>query len=370
MPVAIAASLLVTEDERVELGRMAASSVLPHRQVVQAKALLLAADGVANEQIARSCQVESDTVRRWRVRFGEQGLDGVGRIAKGRGRKSSLPDGLVAEIVRVTREEKPTDGGTHWTTRMLAARFTVGKDTIAKVWSDHGLKPWQVATFKVSNDPHFEDKIVDVVGMYLNPPTRAVVFSFDEKTQCQAIDRTQPSLPMIAGRAGTMTHDYKRNGTTDLFAAMNVATGEVLTHLNKGHAATDVLRFFKQIDASVERGLAVHVVLDNLSAHKAPEITKWLAHKDRRRWHLHFTPTSSSWTNLIERWFKELTDRRLRRGTFTNVAELEAAITEWAKHWNSDPKPFIWKTTAEDIIAKVRRGRAALNTQINSQTDH
>ncbi|MHB8300901.1 MAG: IS630 family transposase [Dermatophilaceae bacterium] len=203
-----------------------------------------------------------------------------------------------------------------------------------------------------------------------NLPSRAVVFSFDEKTQCQAIDRTQPSLPMVPGRAGTMTHDYKRNGTTDLFAAMNIATGEVLTHCQKGHTAKDVLRFFKQIDASVPRGLAVHVVLDNLSAHKAPEITKWLAHTDRRRWHLHFTPTSSSWTNLIERWFKELTDRRLRRGVFTSVAELEEAILLWAGHWNDDPKPFVWKATAADIIEKVQRGRAALTRQINSTTDH
>ena len=234
---------------------------------------------------------------------------------------------------------------------------------------DHGLKPWQVETFKVSNDPRFEEKLVDVVGLYVNLPSRAVVFSFDEKTQCQALDRTQPSLPMERGRGGTMTHDYKRNGTVDLFAAMNIATGEVLTDLQRSHAATDVLRFFKQIDAAVPRGLSVHVVLDNLSAHNAPEIKRWLAHRERRRWHLHFTPTSSSWVNLVERWFKELTDKRLRRGRFTSVVELTEAITTWANHWNSDPKPFIWKATAEDIITKVKRGRATLH-QINSPTHH
>ena len=228
----------------------------------------------------------------------------------------------MAEIVRVTCHEAPDDTSTQWTTRSLAKRFGIGKDAIARVWADHNLKPWRVDTFKVSNDPHFEEKLVDVVGLYMNPPARAVVFSFDEKTQCQAMDRTQPSLPMVPGRAGTMTHDYKRNGTTDLFAAMNLATGQVLTHCHKGHTAKDVLAFFKQIDASVPKGLAVHVVLDNLSAHKAPEITRWLGHRDRRRWHLHFTPTSSSWVNLIERWFKELTDKRLRRGVFTNVPEL------------------------------------------------
>jgi transposase len=294
-----APALPVTEKQRSELTRMAASPSLPHRKVVQAKALLWAADGVANQEIARRCEVDSDTVRRWRTRFAAKGVDEVGVIAKGRGRKPGLPEGTVAEIVRVTCHEKPADTSTHWTTRSLAKRFGVGKDAIARVWADHNLKPWRVDTFKVSTDPHFEEKLVDVVGLYLNPPSRAVVFSFDEKTQCQALDRTQPSLPMVPGRAGTITHDYKRNGTTDLFAAMNIATGEVLTHCQKGHTAKDVLRFFKQIDAAVPRGLAVHVVLDNLSAHKAPEITTWLAHRDRRRWHLHFTPTSSSWLNLI-----------------------------------------------------------------------
>lgn len=362
--------MLMTDDQRIELQRMANSTSLPHRKVVQAKALLWAADGVANQEIARRAGVDADTVRRWRSRFADKGVTGVGIIEKGRGRKSRLPDGLVAEIVRVTRQEKPDDGGTHWTTRSLARRFKVGKDTIARVWADNNLKPWLTKTFKLSNDPHFEDKLVDVVGLYMNPPARAVVFSFDEKTQCQALDRTQPSLPMVPGRAGTMTHDYKRHGTTDLFAAMNVATGEVLTDCRKGHTAKDVLRFFKQIDASVPRGLAVHVVLDNLSAHKAPEITRWLGHRDRRRWHLHFTPTSSSWANLVERWFKELTDRRLRRGVFTSVPELEAAIKEWVEHWNTNPKPFIWKVAAADIIEKVQRGRAALTRQINSATEH
>ncbi len=293
----------------------------------------------------------------------------MGRIAKGRGRKSSLPAGTVEEVLRLTHKERPADGSTHWSTRTLAARVGIGKDAVAKIWADHNLKPWKVETFKVSNDPHFEDKLVDVVGLYLNPPARAVVFSFDEKTQCQALDRTQPSLPMKPGRAGTMTHDYKRNGTIDLFAAMNVATGEVLTDLRKGHTAADVLRFFKQIDASVPRGLGVHVVLDNLSAHSTPEIAKWLAHKDRRRWHLHYTPTSSSWVNLVERWFKELTDKRLRRGVFTSVADLTEAITTWAAHRNTDPKPFIWKAPAADIIAKVQRGRDTLN-QIKSPTDY
>ena len=365
----VAAALPVTDEQRVELEKIAASSSLPHRRVTQARALLWAGEGVANEEIARRCGVDSDAVRRWRSRFVEQGTAGVGVIAKGRGRRPSLPPGTVAEVLRITRDELPADGATHWSTRSLAARVGIGKDAVAKIWADHNLKPWKVKTFKISNDPRFEEKLVDVVGLYLNPPERAVVFSFDEKTQCQALDRTQPSLPMKPGRAGTMTHDYKRNGTIDLFAAMNVATGEVLTDLRKGHTGADVLRFFKQIDASVPRGLDVHVVLDNLSAHSTPEIKVWLAHKNRRRWHLHPTPTSSSWLYLVERWFKELTDKRLRRGIFTSVADLTDAITTWAEHWNENPKPFVWKATAEDIIAKVQRGRETLH-QNKSQTKH
>jgi transposase len=369
MPILNAPALPVSDEQRAELMAMARSTTLPHRKVVQAKALLMAADGAANQAIARRFEIDSDTVRRWRNRFAQTGPAGVGVIGKGRGRKPSLPAGTVAQVLQLTRTETPADGSTHWSTRTMAARVGIGKDAVARIWADHGLKPWKLSTFKISNDPHFEEKLVDVVGLYLNPPARAVVFSYDEKTQCQALDRTQPSLPMKAGRAGTMTHDYKRNGTTDLFAAMNIATGEVLHACRKGHTGADVLRFFKQIDASVPRGLGVHVVLDNLSAHSTPEITKWLAHKDRRRWHLHFTPTSSSWLNLVEGWFKLLTDKRLRRGRFTSVDELTDAITTWAEHWNIDPQPFIWKATADEIITKVQRGRAALH-QINSQTDH
>jgi transposase len=369
VPITIAAPLAVSDEQRAELEVMARSTVLPHRRVVQAKGLLLAADGFANEEIARRCETTPDTVRRWRTRFGECGVAGVGVIAKGRGRKSWLPEGTVAEVVRVTREEKPADGSTHWTTRLLADRFGIGKDTVARIWRDHNLKPWLVKTFKLSNDPRFEEKLVDVVGLYMNPPERAVVFSFDEKTQCQALDRTQPSLPMRPGRAGTMTHDYKRNGTTDLFAALNVATGEVITECRQRHTAADVLAFFKKIDRSVPRRLDIHVVLDNLSAHMAPEVTNWLADPKRARWHLHFTPTSSSWLNLVERWFAELTERRLRRGVFTSVADLTAALTDWADHWNKNPKPFVWHKAADEIIEKVRRGRAALH-HTKSATHH
>lgn len=270
MPVIVAAPLKLTKKQRVLLEEMTRSTSLPYRQVVQARGLLLAADGESNLEIARQCGVQPNAVRRWRARFAEKGVDGVGVIAPGRGRSSWLPDGTVEAVVHDTMHAKPDDGSTHWTTRTMAARFGISKDSVARIWRDHGLKPWKVDTFKISNDPDFEAKLVDVVGLYMNPPERAVVFSFDEKTQCQALDRTQPSLPMKPGRAGTMTHDYKRNGTTDLFAAMNVATGEVIYDTKPRHRAKEVLAFFKLIDLHVPGDLDVHVVLDNLSAHKAP----------------------------------------------------------------------------------------------------
>ncbi len=371
MPIRTAPALVVTAEQRVALERMARSTSLPERQVLQARGLVLAAEGVPTLRVSKQLGVSPDRVRRWRVRFEEQGVEGVGRVAPGRGRKPSLPPGTVAEIVRLTREERPDDGSTHWSTRTLARRVGVNRETVRRVWRDHGLKPWRVETFKLSTDPRFEEKLVDVVGLYLDPPERAVVFSFDEKTQCQALDRTQPSLPIKQGRAQTMTHDYKRHGTTDLFAALNIQTGEVLTDLRKAHTGADVLQFFKQIDRSVPRGLEIHVVLDNLSAHKAPAVRDWLARpRQRQRWHLHFTPTSSSWLNLVELWFRALTERRLRRGSFCSLEHLTDAISLWADAWNEDPKPFIWRAEADAILAKVRRGRNALNANTNSMSDH
>ena len=361
MPLVIAPPLEMSDDQREALVVMSKSSSLPHRCVVQAKALLLAADGVANEEIARQCATTPDTVRRWRGRFSESGVDEVGKIAGGRGRKSWLPDGTVADVVRVTLQELPDDTSTHWTTRTLADRFGIGKDTVARIWRDHELKPWKVDTFKISSDPDFETKLVDVVGLYMNPPERAIVFSFDEKTQVQALDRTQPSLPMKKGRGGTMTHDYKRNGTTDLFAAMNVATGEVLYDTRKSHKAIDVLRFFKLIDLHVDKNLDVHVILDNLSAHKAPAVSIWLADPRRARWHLHFTPTSSSWLNLVERWFGELTTKKLQRGTHRSVRALNADIRNWIQTWNDNPRPYVWTKTADQIHDSIARYCTRIN---------
>lgn len=370
MPVMVAAPLKVTRAERRELGRLARSSSLPHRTVVQARALLLAVDGVANEAIAREFDTTPDTVRRWRAKFDAGGVDAVGSIAPGRGRKPVIAQATIDAIVDDTLHTVPDDGSTAWSTRALGDRHGVGKDTVARIWRARKLRPWRVDTFKLSNDPDFEAKLVDVVGLYLDPPERAVVFSFDEKTQCQALDRTQPSLPLKPGRAKTMTHDYKRHGTVDLFAALNIATGEVLHRTRKRHTAADVLAFFKEIDTHVPRRLDVHVVLDNLSAHNAPAVREWLEHPKRARWHLHFTPTSASWLNLVESWFAHLTNRRLRHGSFDSVTQLTDAIDRWASHWNDDPKPFVWRTSAKQIIAKVRRGRAALTHHTKSATHH
>ena len=370
MPIAAAPALIVTQSDRRALQRMASSTVLAHRVVVQASALLLAADGVANEQIARDCSTNPDTVRAWRRKFEIVGVAAVGTIAAGRGRKPGIDQATIESIVDDTLRTVPDDGATEWSCRTMGERHGVGKDTVARIWKARGLRPWKVETFKLSNDPDFETKLIDVVGLYMNPPERAVVFSFDEKTQCQALDRTQPSLPLKRGRAKTMTHDYKRNGTTDLFAALNIHTGEVFHQTRKTHASVDVLAFFKWIDLHVAKDLDVHVVLDNLSAHKAPPVRDWLADPKRARWHLHFTPTSSSWLNLVEGWFAQLTNKRLRNGTFNSVAALNEAIDVWTSHWNDDPKPFVWTKTANDIIAKVRRGRTALNHQTKSATHH
>lgn len=361
----------MTTEQRGALEEIARSTAREHREVRNAQALVFAAEGVANHEIARRVGVSVVTVRQWRERFGREGVACVGRVAPGRGRRVSLDPDLAERIVEATCTTRPPGGETHWSTRALADEFGVSHETVRRVWRAYGLTPWRIDTFKLSNDPLFVEKLFDVVGVYLNPPERAVVFAFDEKTQVQALDRTQPSLPLTRGRAQTMTHDYKRNGTLDLFAAMNLATGEVTTQLRDRHTAADVLAFFKKIDRDVPRDLQVHVVLDNVSAHKAPEVRDWLARPRQHRWHLHFTPTSSSWLNLIEGWFRQLTERRLRRGSFTSLEHLADAIRLWTEAWNTDPKPFTWTARAEDILTKIERARTALrDSKANSVADH
>ncbi len=369
MPVMVAAPLVMSDAERGELEAMAAATSLPVRQVRQAKALLLAGDGVANAEIARQVGVKADSVRKWRKRFEIERVAGVGKVAPGRGRKPSIPAETIAAIVADTTSTTPADA-THWSTRSMAAEHGVGKDTVRRVWKQIGLQPWRVDTFKVSNDPLLEEKLADLVALYLDPPERAVVFCFDEKSQIQALQRTQPSLPMTPGRNGTMTHDYKRHGTTTLFAAMNMASGHVINHCFKRHRAKEFLAFLKIVDGQVPRDLEIHMILDNYSTHKHADVVQWLAKPRQKRWHLHFTPTSSSWSNLIERWFKELTERQLVRTSFDSVNHLIDTIEEWADNWNENPKPYLWTKPAAEILAKIRRARQALTTPPNSAPDH
>lgn len=352
-----AAPLVLSESQRSTLQTLARSQTTPVRQVRRARALLLAAEGVANESIAVQVGASPTTVRAWRKDFTERGLARFGMVRPGRGRKPSIPDETIEAIVDRTRNSKPR-GETHWSCRSMAAEFGVSPATVQRIWSARGLKPHRVETFKLSNDPQFEGKLVDVVGLYLNPPENAVVLCVDEKSQVQALDRTQPSLPMKPGRAGTMTHDYKRNGTTTLFAALNVLTGAVIGQCLPRHRHEEFLIFLRRLNREVAKPLQVHLILDNYATHKHPDVRAWLARNPR--FHLHFTPTSSSWLNLVERWFRELTEKALRRGSFNSVPDLIGSIEEYMDAHNDDPKPFVWTATAESILEKVRRGRVAL----------
>lgn len=352
-----AAALVVSESQREVLEVLSVSRTAAYREVQRARVLLLAADGVANTRIASEVGVTAMTVRAWRTRFEEQGLTKFAKVAPGRGRKSTISQEVIDLIVDLTQNSAPA-GETHWSTRTMAKRVGVSKDTVQRVWSARGLKPHLVKTFKLSNDPRFEEKLIDVVGLYLNPPEQAIVLCMDEKSSVQALDRTQPSLPMVKGRAATMTHDYKRHGTTTLFAALDVLTGKVIGSCLPKHRNTEFLKFLKVIDAEVPNGLDVHLILDNYATHKHPNVQAWLG--KHPRFHLHFTPTSSSWLNLVERWFRELTEKALRRGVFHSVPDLIASIEAYLDAHNDDPKPYVWTATADDILAKVARGRVAL----------
>jgi len=350
-------ALPMTQAQRDILENLAKSRTAAHREVTQAKALLLAADGVANTAIAEKLGVSPTSVVAWRERFGTEGLAKFARVREGRGRKPSISAEKVEEIVRATLHDKPA-GETHWTNRSLAEAQGVSKMTVQRIWKARGLQPHRVETFKLSNDKRFEEKLIDVVGLYLNPPDQAVLLCMDEKSQIQALDRTQPSLPMKKGRAGTMTHDYKRNGTTTLFAALNVLTGVVIGKCMPRHRNGEFLKFLRIIDRQVPKGLQIHMILDNYGTHDHDNVKAWLA--KHPRFHLHFVPTSSSWLNLVERWFRDLTGRAVRRGVFKSVPDLITAIEAYLEANNNDPKPFVWTATANEILEKVRRGRVAL----------
>jgi transposase len=351
--------LPMTEDQRKTLEAWIRAGTSPQRTVLRARICLLAADGFSNNAIAKRLQTSRPTVIQWRCRFAHSGPEGLSEDAPHGPSTQALSPELVKKIVEATLHTTPKDA-THWSTRSMAKVMGVGKSTVQRVWDAHGLQPHRVETFKLSKDKDFVEKLTDVVGVYLNPPDKAVVLCVDEKSQIQALDRTQPGLPIKNGRCGTMTHDYKRNGTTCLFAALNVLEGKVIGTCYPRHRHIEFLKFLRLIDRETPQGLAIHMILDNYGTHKHPKVKAWI--EKHTRFHLHFTPTSSSWLNLVERWFGEITRKRIRRGTFKSVAELVAAIEDYIRLNNEDPKPFIWTKKAADILEKVAHCKAASGT--------
>jgi transposase len=318
------------------------------------------ADGAGVTAIVRALGKTKKTTYRWRDRYIELGIEGLKRDASRPGRKKPLAAAMIARVVDMTLHEKPP-AATHWTARKLAKAVGLSHTSVQRIWAAHGLKPHLTKTFKLSNDKQFVEKVKDIVGLYFDPPERALVLSVDEKSQIQALDRTQPGLPMKKGRAGTMTHDYKRHGTTTLFAALDVATGKVIGQCMKRHRHQEWLRFLRLLDRSTSKALQLHLIADNYATHKHPTVKAWL--KRHSRFHMHFTPTSASWLNQVERFFGLITEDRIRRGVFKSVTELEAAIQDYLEHHNADPKPFVWTAAADDILKKVARGRQALESE-------
>jgi len=331
----------------------------PQKVALRARICLLASEGMANHAVAKKLQTSRPTVMLWRKRFEQQGVWGLSEEAPKGPSKRRMSTQKVHEIVQATLHTNPP-GATHWSVRTMAKAQGVSPATVGRIWDAHGLKPHRVRTFKLSKDKHFVEKLTDVVGLYLNPPDKALVLCVDEKSQIQALDRTQPGLPMKKGRCGTMTHDYKRNGTTCLFAALNVLDGTVIGTCYPRHRHEEFLKFLRKIDRETPGETELHLIVDNYGTHKHPNVKKWLG--KHKRFHLHFTPTSGSWLNLIERWFSEITRRRIRRGVFHNVPELTAAIGEYIHLNNQDPKPFVWTKKAEEIIEKINRCKATMET--------
>ena len=350
-----AAPLPVHPEQRETLESWVRAHNTPQSVVLRARIVLLAADGQANRSIAERLKTTRTTVLLWRERFAKQGPAGLQKVAPGRGRKPSIPAATIRQIIDKTLQSTPP-GATHWSCASMAKAVGVSPDTVNRVWRENGFKPHLVRKFKLSGDPRFVEKLTDVVGLYMNPPEHALVLCVDEKSQIQALDRTQPGLPLKKGRAQTMTHDYKRNGTAALFAALNLLDGTVLGQVQLHHRHQEFLRFLRRLDRAYPKDLDLHLVLDNYGTHGHPKVKAWLS--KRTRFHLHFVPTSSSWLNLIEVWFSQLTNRAIRRGSFAGVGELVIAIHRYIDAHNADPKPFVWTASVESILDKVNRCRA------------
>jgi transposase len=354
----IAVAITLTDAERAMLTKAVRGRSTEARLVLRAKIVLAAAKGLENKVIAAELGCTPRTVGTWRNRFAAARWIGIEHEAPRGGRTPTQRARFEAEIIRKTTQERPPNA-TQWSTRTLAAALGCHHLLVQRVWRDNRLKPHRTKGFKVSNDPRFAEKLVDVVGLYLDPPEHALVFSCDEKSQIQALDRTQKSLPLFPGRLKTMTHDYKRNGTTTLFAAIELAEGRIISDCLPRHRHQEWIKFLKKIDAETPPELDLHLIVDNYATHKHPKVLSWL--KRHPRFHQHFTPTSSSWLNVIERWFRDLTQNRIRNGVFRSVAELEQAIRDYIDHHNAHPKSFVWTKKAADIIEKVARARTALN---------
>jgi transposase len=342
----------LTAEQQDDFARFARSQTLAARLVERAKIVLHAAAGKADIEIAQALGITRQTVGLWRRRFLDRGIAGIEKDAPRSGRPRLIAASKIDEIVSLTTRQKPANA-THWSTRTLAEVAAVSASTVGRIWRAHGLKPHRVRTFKLSNDPRFAEKLEDVISLHLHPPDQAIVLSVDEKCQIQALDRTQPGLPWKKGRCGTMTHDYKRHGTTTLFAAMNIQDGSVIDVCMPTHNRWDWIRFLKLIDGRTSPDKQVHLIMDNYSAHNAPQVQKWLAR--HKRFHVHYVPTSSSWLNMVERFFRDLTVKRIRRGVFHSVAELQQAIREYIDEHNKKPKPYLWTAKARDIMEKVKR---------------
>ena len=354
----VAQPIELTESEIKTLSSWSRGRRTPTRLMKRAKIILMTEEGEQNKTIAELLGIDPRQVARWRQRFVHKRLTGIEKDLPRGGRKATKREQMAPVIIERTTQTKPSHA-THWSVRTLADTLGIDKSMVQRVWHASGLKPHLAKTFKVSRDKKFVEKVIDVVGLYLNPPEHALVLCADEKTSVQALDRTQPGLPLVKGRLGTMTHDYKRNGTTTLFAALEVTEGNIIGTCMDSHRHQEWIKFLTLIDHQTPPELDLHLIVDNYSTHKHPKVKAWL--KRHPRFHLHFVPTSSSWLNMVERWFRDLTDKQIRRGVFKSVADLIAAIQGYIEHHNQNPKPFVWTAKAEDIIAKYRRAKAVLD---------
>jgi transposase len=349
MPTPVPVPLVLTEEERVTLERWSRRPKSSQALALRCRIVLACSDGGHINDIAERLGVNRGTVRKWRSRFLADRLDGLHDEPRP-GAPRTIADDIVEALIVRTLEETPTDA-THWSTRSMAKSTGMSQSAVSRIWRAFGLKPHLTESFRLSNDPLFVEKVRDVVGLYLNPPDAALVLCVDEKTQIQALDRTSPVLPLRPGLPERRTHDYVRGGTTNLYAALDVASGKVIADMTERHRAEEFRRFFNLINRSVPSELEVHLIVDNVSTHKTPDIHRWLVRHPR--FHLHFTPTYSSWINLVERWFAELTNKWLRRGTHRSTNELEASIADWIERWNEEPKPFVWHKSADEILGSL-----------------